>query len=66
LKSVDGYVVIANLNGKHQCVIGGASAAVEEALAALTAKGYRVQPLNVSHAFHTRIVAPAAKPLRES
>jgi malonyl CoA-acyl carrier protein transacylase len=65
LREIDGYVVIANLNGPSQCVIGGASAAVDKALVMLTARGYRAQLLNVSHAFHTKIVAPASKPLRE-
>ena len=32
---VDGYVVVANVNSPNQAVIGGATAAVEEAIAAL-------------------------------
>ena len=32
--SVDGYVVIANINSTHQAVIGGATAAVEQAIEA--------------------------------
>jgi acyl transferase domain-containing protein len=59
-----GYVVIANLNSRSQAVIGGASAAVEEAMGALQAKGFTCVRLPVSHAFHTRIVAPASGPLR--
>jgi len=64
LKTVDGYVVIANINSEHQSVIGGASPAVEQAMAALQQAGYEVSPLAVSHAFHTSIVAPASEPLR--
>ena len=64
LKSVNGYVVIANINSEHQCVIGGASKAVEEAIAALQKAGYDVSELSVSHAFHTSIVAPTSEPLR--
>ena len=64
LKTVSGYVVIANINSEHQSVIGGASPAVEQAMAALQSAGYDVSPLPVSHAFHTSIVAPASEPLR--
>jgi acyl transferase domain-containing protein/acyl carrier protein len=64
LQSVDGYVVIANINSQRQAVIGGASKAVETASERLLQAGYNVVPLPVSHAFHTSIVAPAAEPLR--
>ena len=64
LKTIDGYVVIANINSEHQSVIGGASPAVEQAMAALLSAGYEVSALPVSHAFHTSIVAPASEPLR--
>lgn len=64
LKSIKGYVVIANINSEHQCVIGGASKAVEEAIVVLQKAGYDVSELSVSHAFHTSIVAPASEPLR--
>ncbi|MFN8563285.1 MAG: type I polyketide synthase [Anaerolineae bacterium] len=64
LKEIDGYVVPANINSRKQCVIGGASAAVQEAVDRFEAKGYKVVQVPVSHAFHTRIVAPASAPLR--
>ncbi|HYL46025.1 MAG TPA: beta-ketoacyl synthase N-terminal-like domain-containing protein, partial [Candidatus Limnocylindrales bacterium] len=64
LKTIDGYVVIANINSEHQSVIGGASKPVEQAMAALQKAGYEVSPLSVSHAFHTSIVAAASEPLR--
>jgi acyl transferase domain-containing protein len=38
LKTVDGYVVIANLNSPVQCVIGGATLAVEAAVATFLAE----------------------------
>ena len=66
LKSVDGYVVIANINSDRQGVIGGASKAVEQAMELLLKAGYEVTPLTVSHAFHTSIVAPASEPLRQA
>ena len=64
IKHVDGYVVPANLNARGQVVIGGETAAVEAAVALLNQKGYQAQRLPVSHAFHTKIVAAAAEPLR--
>jgi acyl transferase domain-containing protein/NAD(P)-dependent dehydrogenase (short-subunit alcohol dehydrogenase family) len=64
LKTVEGYVVIANINSSRQAVIGGASQAVEQAMAALQQAGFEVAALSVSHAFHTSIVAPASEPLR--
>jgi acyl transferase domain-containing protein/acyl carrier protein/NAD(P)-dependent dehydrogenase (short-subunit alcohol dehydrogenase family) len=64
LKTIDGYVVIANINSNRQAVIGGASEAVERAMTAFQNAGYDIAPLSVSHAFHTSIVAPASEPLR--
>ncbi len=64
LKTVTGYVVIANVNSNHQAVIGGASKPVEQAMEAFQKAGYDVSPLSVSHAFHTTIVASASEPLR--
>ena len=40
LQTIDGYVVIANINSERQAVIGGASAAVEQAIAAFQKAGY--------------------------
>ena len=65
LKTINGYVVIANINSEHQAVIGGASEAVAQAMAVLQKAGYEVSELPVSHAFHTSIVAPASDPLRQ-
>ncbi len=65
LKEVDGYAVAANINSYTQAVVGGASAAVEQAIAIFEKKGFRAQRIPVSHAFHTKIVAPASAPLRQ-
>ncbi|HEX9885896.1 MAG TPA: beta-ketoacyl synthase N-terminal-like domain-containing protein, partial [Longimicrobiales bacterium] len=65
LAGVDGYVVVANLNSTKECVIGGATDAMGAATLALQDAGLRVTSLPVSHAFHTRIVQPAAEPLME-
>ncbi len=65
LKTINGYVVIANFNSSRQAVIGGASKPVEQAMEAFQKAGYDVAALPVSHAFHTTIVAGASKPLRQ-
>ncbi|GIK58733.1 MAG: hypothetical protein BroJett015_43960 [Chloroflexota bacterium] len=64
LKQVDGYVIPANINSSSQCVIGGASAAVETAVTLFQNAGYQAMIIPVSHAFHTSIIAPASAPLR--
>ena len=64
LASIDGYAVIANINSSEQAVIGGASAAIDEAIEKFGAEGVNIVPLPVSHAFHTKIVAPASEPLK--
>jgi acyl transferase domain-containing protein len=66
LAAIDGYVVIANYNSEKQSVIGGASGAVEQAMAAFLKAGFNVVPLPVSHAFHTTIVAGASEPLKKA
>jgi acyl transferase domain-containing protein/NAD(P)-dependent dehydrogenase (short-subunit alcohol dehydrogenase family) len=64
LQTIDGYVVIANINSNKQAVVGGASKAVEQAIDVFQKAGYNAVPLPVSHAFHTSIVASASEPLR--
>jgi len=58
-------VVAANLNTPDQTVISGDPDAVAKAGAACKARGAkRVVPLNVSGAFHSSLMAPAANHLR--
>jgi acyl transferase domain-containing protein/NAD(P)-dependent dehydrogenase (short-subunit alcohol dehydrogenase family)/acyl carrier protein len=64
LKTIDGYVVIANVNSKSQAVIGGESKAIKSATEAFLKAGFNAVPLPVSHAFHTAIVAGASEPLK--
>ena len=62
--SIDGNVVVANVNSMSQSVIGGATDAVIAAEQACAARGLTTARLPVSHAFHTSIVAPVSEPLR--
>lgn len=64
LKQVDGYVEIANINSNGQSVIGGATPPVLDAVKLCKDAGFHTSELPVSHAFHTKIVAPASGPLK--
>lgn len=62
-----GTVRIANLNAPGQIVISGEEAAVRRAgELARDAGAKRVMPLNVSGAFHSPLMQPAAERLREA
>ena len=52
-------VELSAVNGPEQCVVGGALEAIDELARALEAQGIGAQPLDTSHAFHTRSMAPA-------
>jgi len=65
LERVEGYAVIANINSPMQSVIGGTTPAIKQALAAFTDAGYQAVKIQVSQAFHTKIVEPASQPLRQ-
>lgn len=66
IRSVNGYVVIANINSPLQSVLGGSTEAIDEAISKFAAEGFQVVKIPVSHAFHTSIVAPASEPLRSA
>ncbi|HEX2171231.1 MAG TPA: ACP S-malonyltransferase [Dehalococcoidia bacterium] len=58
-------VDVANLNAPGQTVISGAHGPLEAAVARLKERGVRrIVSLNVSGAFHSRVMAPAADGLR--
>jgi acyl transferase domain-containing protein/acyl carrier protein/NAD(P)-dependent dehydrogenase (short-subunit alcohol dehydrogenase family) len=63
LRTVDDYVVIANINSSKEAVIGGTTSGIEKAMTAVRDAGFVARALQVSHAFHTRIVAPAGDSL---
>ena len=64
LDSTEGYVIAANKNSPKMTVIAGESEPVKAAMSIFEAKGYSTTQLATSHAFHSRIVAPANEPLR--
>ncbi|MGB1420884.1 MAG: beta-ketoacyl synthase N-terminal-like domain-containing protein [Poseidonia sp.] len=64
LNEAEGYVIAANKNSPKMTVIAGETAPVQAVMASFEAKGFNCVPLATSHAFHSRIVAPANEPLR--
>ena len=64
LESIDGYVIAANKNSPKMTVIAGETEPVQQAMVLFEEKGFQCVPLATSHAFHSRIVAPANEPLR--
>lgn len=62
-KEAKGQVQIANYNSPVQLVLSGEEKSVDEVSARLKEDGTRVIPLNVSGAFHSQLMAPAAKGL---
>lgn len=59
-ESVEGYVTAVNYNSPVQTVIAGEVDAVDRAIEIFTEKKARCMKLNVSSAFHSRLMQPAA------
>ncbi|MFD7667721.1 SDR family NAD(P)-dependent oxidoreductase [Streptomyces sp. NPDC059788] len=58
-------VVIAGYNGPRQTVVSGPAAAVDRVCGRAAGQGLDTQRINVSHAFHSPAVAPAARAFAE-
>ncbi|MBI9090532.1 MAG: SDR family NAD(P)-dependent oxidoreductase [Desulfobacterium sp.] len=59
LAQVDGYLVLANINGPRQSVLSGGIDAVEKAIALCGEKGIKTYRLKVSNAFHSKFAGKA-------
>lgn len=65
LATIEGVVVIANLNSPGQIAISGEVGAIQQAIEKLTAAGARkVIPLKVAGAFHSPLMKPAEEKLK--
>jgi len=53
-----GRVAVAGINGPQEVVLSGEAAALRDVLARLAIEGVRSEPLKVSHAFHSPLMAP--------
>ena len=58
IASRDAIASIAAVNGPENTVISGAKEAIESAIEQLKSQGISVQPLQVSHAFHSPLMEP--------
>lgn len=59
--SIDGYVVPVNYNSAAQTVIAGEAEAVDAAAAKFSELGAKAIKLNVTAAFHSKLMQPAAE-----
>jgi len=64
VRGIDG-VVIANFNHPKQTVISGTSPGIKAASEKLEGRGIQVTPLDVSHAFHSPLMAGIAQTMGE-
>ena len=64
LDETDGYVIAANKNSPKMTVIAGETAPMRAVMSIFESRGISCMQLATSHAFHSRIVAPANEPLR--
>ena len=64
VNSVDGYVIAANKNSPLMTVIAGETDAMNEVIRRFAELNIQCVKLQTSHAFHSKIVAPANEPLR--
>lgn len=63
-EEIDGYVIPVNYNSNAQTVIAGEAAVAEAAAQKFTDMGKRAVKLNVSAAFHSKLMQPAADELK--
>ena len=65
MSEITADVVVANINSAQQTVLSGPVAQIEEIIKVAGQKGITAHRLNVSNAFHSPMVAEAAKKLQE-
>jgi enediyne polyketide synthase len=61
---VDGYLVLANINGPQQIVFSGKTEAVKKAVEAGDQRGIQSKEIQVSNAFHSKLASHAAQVIK--
>jgi enediyne polyketide synthase len=61
VREIDGYLVLANINGSRQIVLSGETQAVKKASAIAAKAGIQSRELPVSNAFHSKLASHAAE-----
>ena len=65
LERFRGQVALAAVNSPEDCVISGDAESLQRVLGQLAAEGIDAECLDVSHAFHSPLMAPACEALRQ-
>ncbi|MFK5920750.1 MAG: SDR family NAD(P)-dependent oxidoreductase [Verrucomicrobiota bacterium] len=65
IDQVDGYATCANLNEYRQTVISGEQSAIDAIEKIARQAGMKAFPLNVSRAFHSKLVGDCVEPIRK-
>ncbi|MFI8219667.1 amino acid adenylation domain-containing protein [Streptomyces sp. NPDC085932] len=64
--AADGALAVAARNAPGRVVLSGTVPAVQDAVAALTARGVTARRLKVSHGFHSPLMEPAARAVHDA
>ncbi len=66
LRQIKGFAAIANKNCPAQTIVGGDTKAVDRLIALLDKENIPYQQLQMSNAYHTKLLKPYVKPFLES
>ena len=65
VSEIDGYIVVANINGPQQIVLSGETKAIKKAGELAAMKGFQSRELKVSNAFHSKMASHAAEIIKK-
>jgi enediyne polyketide synthase len=64
VREIDGYLVLANINGPQQMVLSGKTEAVKKVVDIAFKRGIQSREIQVSNAFHSKLASHAAQVIR--
>ncbi len=64
VREIDGYLVVANINGPQQVVLSGETESIKKAVAKAGKAGIQARELMVSNAFHSKLASRAAQVIK--